>query len=193
MQADQIPWQSLSTTIEGLANHITATFFWAVLLEWEKPCWFFCNHFSLSLTAAEGISSPSCLLMRRAVHPIHFTHLPISIILISVCPLPLSSLSPFRLSVANPLRLLMSVVSLCKEKCVWYACVTQTPPPTPTPLPLWCCSYWRCTIVTKLQLRGDLSSQVSNGFSLFHLFYSESRRDTSFLVSTSHVVCTFQY
>ena len=48
---------------------------------------FFCNQFPLSLAAAVGISSPSCLLIRRAVYPIHFTHLPISIISILVCPL----------------------------------------------------------------------------------------------------------
>lgn len=58
-------------------------------LEWEKPCWFFffCNQFPLSLPAAVGISSQSCLLIRRAVYPIHFTHLPISIISILACPL----------------------------------------------------------------------------------------------------------
>lgn len=48
---------------------------------------FFCNQFPLSPAAAVGISSPSCLLIRRAVYPIHFTHLPISIISILVCPL----------------------------------------------------------------------------------------------------------
>lgn len=91
---DQMQWQSVLTRIWGLTNHINSTFSSSTPGMRENLVDFFCNQFPLSLAAAVGISSPSCLLIRRAVYPIHFTQLPISIISILVCLLfPLFSVS----------------------------------------------------------------------------------------------------
>lgn len=48
------------------------------LAEWEKPCWFF-SVISFHYRWPRRLWRP-CLLIRRAVYPIHFTQLPISII-----------------------------------------------------------------------------------------------------------------
>lgn len=118
---------------------------------------FFCNHFPLSFAAAVGIDSQSCLLIRRAVYPIHFTHLPISIILISSVPSSLTSLPPFAQSVTNPLHLLMAVVSPCIEK--WS--------------PYW--HFWGrlCVLVTITSLSspsGILLNNIQFGFSQKTIF-----------------------